>query len=147
MKWLWASYQMGVWADLFPENLSREEFRDKVWEILSMVDLEWMLEVKSENGLRPIGVVFAEYRFAGHGIEPHVEWFPWATPRNKLESAVAFLKEVGKQHKVFLYIRDEDLRLWEHVWSYKVLKKACNISDCYGRGVKATMFYTPWSIA
>ena len=32
MKWLWASYQMGVWTDLFTENLNQDEFRDKIWE-------------------------------------------------------------------------------------------------------------------
>lgn len=146
MKWLWASYQMGVWNELFSENMARDEFRDKLWEIVSAVDFDWILEVQHEGGLRPVGIVFAEYRFGGHGVEPHVEWFPWATPRNKLECSIKFLKDVGKQYKVFLYIRDEDLRLWEHVWNYRVLKKACTISDCYGSGVKATMFYTPWSI-
>ena len=39
----------------------------------------------------PVGVVAAIVR--GQNYEPHVEWFEWATPQNKLRGAVAFLQK------------------------------------------------------
>jgi len=133
---------MGTWNDLLTEGLSRETFRDAVINLVTQVQFDWILAVPLENGLRPVGMVFADPRFGGNGIEPHVEWFPWATPRNKLECSIQFLKQIGKDVKIVLYIREEDDKFWHRVWQYKVLKKACKIQDCYGSGEHAVMYYT-----
>lgn len=142
-RWLWAAYKLGTWHDLLNEGLSREVFREAVVELVSQVQFDWILAVPMETGLRPVGMVFADPRFGGNAIEPHVEWFPWATPRNKLECAIQFLKQIGKDVKIMLYIEEQDDTFWHRVWQYKVLKKACKIHDCYGRGKNAVMYYTP----
>lgn len=142
MRWLWAAYQSGVWKEILVEGLSQQEFSETVTDMLGMVDHDWIVEIKTDKGLRPVGLITGDNRFMGHGIEPHVDWFPWATPRNKLECAIQFIKQTGKETKLFLYIR-EDLKFWERVWRYKVLKKGCKINDCYGSGEDAVMYYSP----
>ena len=42
-------------------------------------------------GRGPVGIVGAITN--GYLFEPHVEWFEWATPRNKLRAAVAFFQK------------------------------------------------------
>lgn len=143
MRYFWAAYQMGMWSDLFQENLNRGQFQNSVYELLGSCDMEWVLEVPAENGLRPVGIVVADFRFMGNGIEPHVDWFPWATARNRLEASLTYLKEVGKRYKVFIYATAPNQRFWEHVHRYNVLKKGCKITDCYGAGDDAMMYYTP----
>ena len=143
MGWLWAAYKKGLWTDMLPENASKDNFEDCVVDILSKVDLDWIFEVHTQDGMRPVGIVGADFRFEGHAIEPHVDWFPWATPRNKIESIVNFLTEIGKQYKIFVYSTAVDLPFWERIHKYKVLVKGCKITDCCGRGEDAMMYYTP----
>lgn len=134
---------MDGWNDLLQSNLSRDDFQQAVFTILGHAQFDWIAEVPSATGLRPVGLFIGESRFGDNAVEAHVKWFPWATPRNKLEVGVAFMMEVGKQIKVFAYPSIEDALLWERVWRYKVLKKGCKISDCYGKGKDAFMYYTP----
>ena len=42
-------------------------------------------------GRGPVGIVGAKTN--GYLYEPHVEWFEWATPKNKLRSSVAFFQK------------------------------------------------------
>lgn len=46
---------------------------------------------KFQSGFGPVGVVAAISN--GYLYQPHVEWFHWATPRNKLRSAVMFFQK------------------------------------------------------
>jgi hypothetical protein len=142
-RWLWASYQMNGWTDILQHGLSREDFQERILTIVGGHDLDWIAEVHTDGGLRPVALFVADYRFGGYAVEPHVRWFPWASPRNKLEIGVKFMMEVGKMTKVFIYPPNSDGKLWERVWRYKVLKKGCKISDCYGKGEDAVMYYTP----
>lgn len=141
--YLYAAYLMDRWDDLLPPHLDKEQFQLTVMEHLGSHHFEWIIECKTSNGLRPVGLVYADFRFNGNGIEPHIHWFDWASPRNQLEGVLAFINDVGKHHKIFLYIPDDILGFFERVYKYKTLKKGCKISDCYGRGRHATMYYSP----
>ena len=143
LRWLWAAYQKGVWNDVLAEGLSQADFKNTVIEILGAVEFDWVFEVRTDKGLRPVGLVTAQSRFAGRAIKPHVDWFPWASPRNRLECGIQFVKEIGREVKIFLYIKEKDDKLWNRVWQYKVLKKGCKIHDCYASGEDAMMYYTP----
>lgn len=143
MRWLWAAYQMDTWADLFAVNLTKDAFTEKVLEMLGAVDFDWIIDAKSENGMRPVGIVLGNFRAAGRGVEPHVEWFPWATPRNKLEGSATFLYEVGKRYKSFIYSTEDNTVFWDRVCLYRVLKRGCKIGEYFGPKEGAMMYYTP----
>ena len=123
MRWLWAAYQMGTFFDLLTDELPQ---RDYAIDLIGSFDYDWILEVSTSTGLRPAGIVFADSRFSGNALEPHVTWFPWANARNRLECSIQFLKHVGKETKLFLYITKKDEKFWHRVWQYKVLKKGCS---------------------
>lgn len=143
MRWLWAAYRMGTWNTVLQEGLSQSEFKEVVIDILGQVEYDWVFDVKTDKGLRPVGLVTAQQRFEGNAIEPHVDWFPWATARNRLECSIQFLRDIGREVKIFLYVEEKDEKFWNRVWQYKVLKKGCKIHDCYGTGRDAMMYYTP----
>jgi len=42
-----------------------------------------------KDGVGPVGIFVAN--FDGWNLEPHVEFFPWATNRNKVKAVVGFL--------------------------------------------------------
>jgi len=88
---LWAAHNRVPFYD-FPKDLSRENFAKSVEDISKIRELliidDYSKEYTSGNG--PIAVFF----ISGDGwrIEPHTVIFPWATARNKLRCAVAFLQ-------------------------------------------------------
>lgn len=134
---------MGMWEDEMPRGMSRDEFYAALLDTVGQYAVDFVFEAKTPSGVRPIGVAIADFRFKGNGLEPHVFWFPWAEPRQILESVVNFLRDFGKQFKILLYIEARDSRFWEHVHNYKVMKKGCKVTDAYGPGEDAMLYYTP----
>ena len=93
VKWLWAAYLKGSFN--LPEDLTQEEFTQKLLEILSFYDYAWMIEdynSQYNDGRGPIGWVAANYN--GWKLMPHFTAFSWATPRNILKANVAFLQKM-----------------------------------------------------
>lgn len=142
MRWLWAAYQMDVWEEIFPKNMNRDMFTEKLMELLGSVDMDWIIEVKTERGLRPVGIILGQFRAADRAVEPHVDFFPWATLRNKLETMAQYITDVGKQYKIFVYTDKED-RFWKRIWKYRMLRKGCSINDYFSAGEPADFYYTP----
>jgi hypothetical protein len=73
--------------------LAQEEFRAHALEALGEYRGVVMLEDRNRqfrSGGGPVGVVGYHQRGAMH--EPHVEWFPWTTTRNRLRCTVAYLQ-------------------------------------------------------
>lgn len=93
---------------------------------------------KFEQGFGPMCAVGV--RIEGKNKEPHVEWFPWATPRNILRCAVSFFmlhrrKGTGTM-KIYSLEKDKDF--------YFRLEKYCPLffagkipdGDPWGRGTE-----------
>ena len=139
--YLWAAYQMGMWQDFLGE-LDQEEFRTQILRWMETVDLDWMLEAEHKGKVRPVGLVLGEFRIGGRGIEPHVDWFPWCTPRIRVEAAAHFLREIRKEYKVFVYSEPKDASFWMRLKKYRLIQSGCKIPDYFGPGEDAQMFYT-----
>ncbi len=83
----------------------------------------------------PIGVVTILNN--GWKIEPHVEFFPWATPRNKLRSVVGFMQWARSSRKigcVMAYSLNESKPLFDRACTYGVLHYVGKISNGDPRG-------------
>ena len=90
---LWAAYQEGCFGEL-PRELKQEEFAQEIEKLAQIREL-WMWEDENdsfESKKGPIG--FLTVRGDGWRIEPHCEYFPWASKRNMLRSQVAFYQMV-----------------------------------------------------
>lgn len=88
---LWAAYK----RDSFPSmpELNQDEFAKYILDLASSYNAGWMIEDKNKqynDGYGAIAFIFAASN--GWEIEPHVEVFSWATPRNVLRGAVSYLQ-------------------------------------------------------
>ena len=149
MRWLWAAYRKGALPELPPE-LSQDDFHNAVLEKLLGERPSrgaWLLWAPAWNeGLgmkgegRPIGFMIAYS--AGAALEPHVLWFPWSSPRNRLEAVMQWLNEARKRSGVIVFVQDEDKRLYERLEDFKVLRRAGTLFGYWGNGKPALLFET-----
>ncbi len=142
MAFLWAAYRMGLWDDHMPPDMSQPMFEARIIEMISVADFDWIVEARSGDGVRPVGLILAQAFLDGRRIEPHIDWFPWATPRNRFEGIAAYLREVGKRFKILIYIEEREQAFWERLKMYRLLRHGCKVIDHYGRGEHAYFFYT-----
>jgi hypothetical protein len=142
LRYLWAAYRLGFWADAIDAELSQKAFEQKVYETLGMADYDWIVDARQGDNIRPVGLILAHALPDGRRIEPHVDWFPWATPRNKLEGLAAYLRDVGKRFKILVYVEQAEQNFWERLKQYRLLRHGCKIIDYFDRGEHAFFFYT-----
>lgn len=142
MRWLWAAYQMGTWRELMDEELSQRAFTERMKELIADVDQDWILEARGESGNRPVGLVLATSLASGRSIEPFVQWFPWATTRNQMEGTAAFLREVSKRFKIFVFAEEKSGDFWQKFIHYGMIRRGCKVMDHFSRGEHAMMYYT-----
>src|SRR5690606_21429257 len=88
-KWLYGAYR-------YPEPPKDEEdfhqFQCHAAEVLAGYDDAYIIEdrhKKFRGNYGPIGLTPVMYN--GWTLEPHVQWFPWATTLNRVRGTVAFL--------------------------------------------------------
>ena len=77
-------------------------------------------------------------------MEPHIEWFPWATPRNRLEAALEFLDGLRKQGKTALIttvVGGEAERFHNRICRYGVTRFVGKIKG-YFNGDDANLYQT-----
>jgi len=115
LKWLWAAYKS---AD---GDLSQEDFIHHMEShFASYNDVLIVEDYNSsfKNGIGPIAVVAAKTN--NWIYEPHVEWFPWATNRNKLRSAVGFFQKYRyKQYGVVIvHCLEEHRKFFDRMKNY-----------------------------
>ena len=56
-------------------------------------------------------------------LEPHVEWFPWATPRNKVEAILAYIEGMRQDTSLLIYTDLEEKNFWERMAQYGVIRR------------------------
>lgn len=125
-------------------DLSVPAFEEKLGELILAAELDWIVEAPTpdNDGMRPVGLILAHACKDGRRIEPHIDWFPWASPRNKFEGIAAFLREVSRQYKILIYVEADQSKFWERLKNYRILVRGCRILDHYSRGEHAMFYYT-----
>lgn len=98
-------------------------------EILSAVlDLgdSRVLIAKTKRGKRePVGLMIAGDK--GWYYEPHVSWFSWASPRNKIETMLRYFTD-RRHDAVFVVISEYEFKpFWELMARYGVLRRIGNV--------------------
>jgi hypothetical protein len=135
MAYLWAAYKRGVFAHLpeFTPELSPDDFRKLMFAVIGNVlqggGDAWMFYSKS---IHPVGLVIG---FAsGKGMEPHVFWFPEATPRNRVECALKWLVEMKSKYALFLWVKEADWNFYRHLCKYGAIREVGKYRDFPGGG-------------
>lgn len=132
MKWLKAAKKFAgeEIEDTFDEYMIRTFAQYQ--EVMMLEDRN----AKFSAGFGPVGIVAALTN--GHLYQPHVEWFPWATARNKLRSAVMFFQKSRYRDLAIVRVHalDGAAPFYRRMKQYVPLYFAAKIpgGDEFGRG-------------
>lgn len=135
IKTLWVSHVQEPWP-IMPEGVTQEEFVNRIIEFTDGKNL-YVADDDNKayaNGRGPIAIC----QVTDHGwkIEPHVDFFPWASPRNILRATVSFL-HMMKYQKIgvcVVYSLKNSLPLFNKCCEYGVLHKSGMIRGGDPRG-------------
>lgn len=111
-----------------PEDLDQDEFREVAWGVLSVAD---SLHLGWRNG-RARGL-FSAREDRGRW-EPHVDWFPWASPRDKLECVVTYLHVRRQTDKLIIYSNMSDANFFKRASMYGVIRRVGDFNSFFERG-------------
>lgn len=78
----------------------------RVKDFLAQFPAEWVFDAPTKNGIIPVGVGLAAYSIGEIVFMGDVIWFPWASVRNKLESALNLI-EASRGENTILDFADE----------------------------------------
>lgn len=104
IKYAWAAYKSGALKDMagpFADlGMSADAFNVQFQAIVpTRYHGAWTLLAETKKGFIPAGMVFAFYSHADVALSPFmiigdIAWFPWASSRNRIESAVNFFNTI-----------------------------------------------------
>ena len=134
-------------AAYVPAGLDKENFTERMVDlIVNFADVKTMMAPR--HGVpSPVGIAIVER--GGSRIQPHAIWFPWATVRNKIESAAHYLSELRRQrdpngrfYKGLIWAPEATWTFFEHMMRRGILKRCGKVENWFYDGSPAMLFYT-----
>lgn len=126
LKWFYAGYRMGAFGDEIEEGLAPDEFAEVIEARAGMVDQVFSLFAPGHREGQPSGLVTAAIDSQAN-IHVHAIWMPWASPRNKLEAALQFVRDIGRDANVLIHAPFETKGFFERLCNYGVLEKVGHV--------------------
>lgn len=114
----------------FMDGADKEEFLDQMVDRIAGSGAAYVLEAASPKGHIPVGLMLMASH--GHRVEPHVSWFSWAMPRQKMESVVHLVNELRRQFLVVVPAKKEDWPFYTHVCKHGIMKRVGKAEDWFG---------------
>lgn len=146
----WLAAQQGAFKGLefrLPlDEISKAEFGDALIAALGLVGHEAVLAfVPYEGSRRAVGLFYWRGMVSGEDrhIFPSVLWFPWASPRNKLEAVLKFIDEARLgDRQVLVYAPERDEKFMRHLCLYGMLKFTGRVDDYFRKGNHALHYFS-----
>ncbi len=124
-----------------PADLSPGMFQHAIIELMGAppVSYDWIVDVD-----KPVALFLGNPIAAGRGVEVQADFFPWATPRQKMEATAAFLREVPRRFElqVFFFSDEANEPFFQRFCRYRMLRKAGRITNHFGGGVDGIIYHT-----
>ncbi len=136
---------MGAFPGL-KRDIAQEDFwpalKAAVQQARPTAGLTTLLAKVGERGVIPVGwITGVVHDLQGpRSLGVRIAWAPWATPRNKLETVVAFLSRARGTAIVIGVAKRSEARLYEHACRYGIGRTVGAIRGFYGPGEDALMF-------
>lgn len=139
----WAAAQSGAFKGFnIPPDLKGDEFGDALLEALSVVGQEAVLAFVNYGNSRRAVALFT-WTGDDRRIQPQVFWFPWASPRNKLEATLRFIDEARRGEKLVLwYVRERDEKFFRHLAFYGMMRFCGRVDSYFDDGKPALLFFS-----
>ena len=135
---------MGTWFDWFEREITQDEFDAEIDRWISQVaHRDWVITADTKEGHIPSALVLGIWDLPGRVIKPHIDWFPWATPRVIYEGASHFFRNVRKEMKIMVLCSDKDQPFYERMRQNRLLTYTkAPIKDYFAPGEDAHQYYT-----
>jgi hypothetical protein len=111
-------------------SMNAEEFRAALeYAIVTRYDGTWTFLAETKLGFIPAGILFAFWPGKVKELQPHMiigdlAWFPWASSRNKIESAVNFFSKIRNEIPMIDYAYGEtNKRFFTTVAKHGVMRR------------------------
>ncbi len=142
LRYVWAAYKKGALASMGEKfaggEMDRDAFVDAIEaEIQVNYHGAWTLFADApRRGVMPVGLVLGFYShpnpaFAPFMIVGDMVWFPWASPRNRIESAVGFFRAIHAQVPMVEYARAQHRRFFEMIAKHGVMRRVGTSFNVY----------------
>lgn len=130
IRYFYAGYKLGAFKEQIDgTDMTAIEFTDALTQYTEPFTHLFTSDTGEEKPLC-LGVGKLEE----NRLEIHNIWMPWATPRNKLESTIAFYTEYNRWYTVITTIFEEALPFYNHVRKYGVVRLVGEIRDFNEKG-------------
>lgn len=132
VRYSWAAYKKGCLKDmagpLAEDGLSAEQFKAAFETVvIQRYNGAWTLFAETPRGFLPVGMVFAYYSHpvaSPFMIISDIVWMPWATGRNKIESAVNFFNATRNEIPMVYYAYgDSNKRFFEMLARHGIMRR------------------------
>lgn len=126
LPYVWAAYRGGALSTVFPEGLAADAFKTEFETlVLTRYDAAWTLFAETVKGFIPVGLVlgFWPHQDAPFMIGNVFIWFPWASPRNRVESAVNFFTSIRQEIRMLFFAKPELKKFFEMIARHGVVRR------------------------
>lgn len=134
VKYAWAGYKKGALKDmagpLAGDDLTAEQFNETFQQVVvDRYSGAWTLFAETRRGFLPVGMVFAFYSHKEPSFSPFMivgdlVWFPWASARNRIESAVNFFEVIRHSIPMMDYAHgDTNRRFFDMICQHGVMRR------------------------
>lgn len=124
-KYIWASYRLSQ-----KDHEGLDKFKLALDSYLSSRDIIWILESVTSKGRIPVGYLSGE--FVGPMLHlDEVQWFNWASKRNKVECSVAGLNEIRKTYVALFLSPMKDKEFFVHIARHGIIRRVGTINDVF----------------
>lgn len=151
MRYLWAAYKKGCLKSLdgpfLNDDMDAAQFSAAFErELTDSYQCAWILIAETKRGFMPVGAVLGFYshpnpRLAPFMIIGDMLWFPWASPRNKVESAVYFFNRIRHEIPMVEYANEDAKRFFEMIAAHGVVRRVGTSHNVYP-GIATAVFET-----
>jgi hypothetical protein len=142
---LWAAYDMGSFPAL-PKGLTKPQFGEFVRNFVAAKSSVLVIEedhkyFREKRG--PVALVSVDTYAGGWKMEPQIDFFYWATKRQRLAAVVSFLQMVRYSKEIgvcVVRVGDKDVKFCEHLYKYDLLRPIGKLPNARPDGVE-NIFY------
>lgn len=131
---LWVAHKRQPFYSI-QKDLTQEQFAKEISDLATQAELLIAEDINKEyKGSGPVALIGV--KSDGWKIEPHAEFFKWATPKNVLKVSVAFF-QMARYRKIgvcVVYSLNDSVPLFDKCCKYGVLKPVGQIPNGDPRG-------------
>ena len=141
LRYAWAAYKGGALASM-GENWAAGDKDPTAFaeafqvEVSTLYHGAWTMFAENKKGFIPVGFVLGFWshptaRFSPFMIVGDILWCPWASARNRIESAVNFFNRIRSDIAMVEYASEQNKRFFEMICQHGIMRRVGTTFNVY----------------